>query len=256
MTAEQAREVRARGHKDAREFAYLIGLKKDYQNDPKAKKDVIDRNGDAHSVKSGMKKWQIFLYGKRRFEDDLAFQAMNGIGQLCIECIEAFPPSRDDYLKDKIKYKTKLTKPMIALCAKLKFPGRLSTFLGKSLLNGGEVNYLTIKSEGAFHVFWGEEVIRILSNNIGVENSQARQVNQVAAQKVVFKVGTTLGEIEMRNDSPIHYREIKFWMHKAKTFTLLASKIEPMEEWKTGLCIYGKAIKRFARNHKSALVSQ
>jgi hypothetical protein len=37
-------------------------LSNDYQNDVQAKKDVIDFNGDSHSVKSGKKRWQIFLY--------------------------------------------------------------------------------------------------------------------------------------------------------------------------------------------------
>ena len=45
----------------------------DYQNDKKAKKDVIDPSGDAYSVKSGSKKWQIFLYGRNRFINDDGF---------------------------------------------------------------------------------------------------------------------------------------------------------------------------------------
>ena len=67
MTAEHARNVRAQGHADARRFAELIGLPDDYQNNPHAKKDVIDLNGDAHSVKSGKLKWQIFMYKENRF---------------------------------------------------------------------------------------------------------------------------------------------------------------------------------------------
>ena len=51
MSSEKARNVRAKGHKDAKSFAKLIGLNDDYQNDHQAKKDVIDQNGDAHSVK-------------------------------------------------------------------------------------------------------------------------------------------------------------------------------------------------------------
>jgi hypothetical protein len=38
MTSEKASFVKLRGHRDAKEFARLIGLKGDYLNDPKAKK--------------------------------------------------------------------------------------------------------------------------------------------------------------------------------------------------------------------------
>lgn len=61
-SSAEARRYRQQGHDDALRFAIAIGLNKDYKNDPKAKKDVIDPSGDAHSVKSGEKKWQIFLY--------------------------------------------------------------------------------------------------------------------------------------------------------------------------------------------------
>ena len=60
MSSDRARQVRAKGHEDARSFAQLIGLSSDYQNDPKAKKDVIDPSGDAHSVKSGEKDGSCF----------------------------------------------------------------------------------------------------------------------------------------------------------------------------------------------------
>ena len=79
MTSEQARKVRQSGHDDAKEFANLIGLPTDYQNDPQAKKDVIDLLGDAHSVKSGAKKWQIFLHSPSRFERDIIFRRLNGL---------------------------------------------------------------------------------------------------------------------------------------------------------------------------------
>ena len=67
LSSEDARRIRQRGHDDAKQFAQSIGLSSDYQNDIRAKKDVIDPSGDAHSVKSGEKKWQIFLYGLGRF---------------------------------------------------------------------------------------------------------------------------------------------------------------------------------------------
>lgn len=91
LSSEDARRVRQKGHDDALDFAIAIGLEHDYQNDAKAKKDVIDPSGDAHSVKSGKKKWQVFLYGLGRFENDETFQVMNGIGNLLADCINSFP---------------------------------------------------------------------------------------------------------------------------------------------------------------------
>ena len=76
-------------------------MDKDYERDPKAKKDVIDPAGDAHSVKSGNIKWQIFLYGRNRFLEDDGFQALNGIGSLLVHCIDAFPPRYNDYVDNK-----------------------------------------------------------------------------------------------------------------------------------------------------------
>ena len=101
LPSNGARFIRQRGHDDAREFAYAIGLSSDYKNDPRAKKDVIDPSGDAHSVKSGEKKWQIFLYGLERFWKDDVFGAMNGIGDTLAECINAFPPEFRAYQRNK-----------------------------------------------------------------------------------------------------------------------------------------------------------
>lgn len=61
LSSDAARAVRQKGYDDAMEFALLIGLTTDYKNDPQAKKDVIDPSGDAHSVKGGEIKWQVFL---------------------------------------------------------------------------------------------------------------------------------------------------------------------------------------------------
>jgi len=97
---ESARAYREAGHDDALLFALSIGLNNDYRRDLKAKKDVIDPAGDAHSVKSGKNKWQMFLYGRNRFLDDDGFQALNGIGSLLVHCIDVFPPRYEDYIKN------------------------------------------------------------------------------------------------------------------------------------------------------------
>jgi hypothetical protein len=250
MTSEQARRVRQDGHDDAKKFAYLIGLPSDYQNDPQAKKDVIDLAGDAHSVKSGVKKWQIFLHSPSRFEKDTIFKRLNGLGQLLSDCLNVFPKESKEYKKNKVHFKNLLRGPMQALKERLQNKETLKVFLEKSFFNAGEVSYLTIKHDDSFYIFRDEDVVKALTENINVENSAGEQ-------KVIFKTKntnlktlnrfplTTIGEIEMRNDSEVHFKEIKFWMGKNKTFELLKTSISPIKKIKSGLFLYGKALKTF-----------
>ena len=248
MTSEKASYVKRKGHADAKEFAELLGIGKEYKSEPQAKKDVIDSEGNSYSVKSGEKKWQIFLYGKTRFEKDYTFRGMNGLGDLLLRCIDSFPEKRDEYIRDKDKYKRELQEPMRKLCERLKEKRLLAAFIDKGMFNSGEVNFLVIKKEGIFHVFWGKEVVEILINNYVVENSKARVKNQFDDQKVIFKVeGITHGEIEMRNDSEIHYREIKFWMSKKLTFNLLQSQIRKSQYINNKIIVYGDAIRKLSR---------
>ncbi len=247
-SSDEARRYRQQGHDDALQFALAIGLSEDYKNDPKAKKDVIDPSGDAHSVKSGEKKWQIFLYGLNRFESDAFFRVMNGMGQLLIDCINAFPQKFSDYQSNKSDAKEKLRPHMVALAEKLQDPHRLRAFIGKSMFNGGEVNYLTVYENGKFHVFWGKEVERVMAENLEVKNSSARQAGQFPEQKVIFRFeGINLAELEMRNDSETHYREIRFNMVKPKAMKLLYSKITDKKTYNEKVILYGEAMRHFGR---------
>jgi len=251
MSSEKASYVKKKGHEDAREFAELLGIGKEFKSDPTAKKDVIDFEGHSYSVKSGEKKWQIFLYGKTRFIKDYTFKGMNGIGDLFIKCMDSFPESREEYLKNKDVYKKKLQKPMRELCNKLNEKRLLKAFIDKAMFNSGEVDYLVIKDGEKFHVFWSRDVVEVLSNNYEVENSKARMKNQFDDQKVIFKVaGRTHGEIEMRNDSEIHYREIKFWLDKKLTFNLLKNEIKKNIDINQKITLYGSAIKKLSKFYK------
>jgi hypothetical protein len=248
LSSEGARNVRQKGHDDALEFALSIGLTRDYKNDPHAKKDVIDPSGDAHSVKSGQKKWQVFLYGLGRFESDESFRVMNGMGNLLIDCIRAFPPSYEEYQRDKKIAKERLRKPMVRLAGKLQNPIRLRAFLNKSLFNGGEVRYLTVKQDGLFHVFLNKDVVQVLAACLEICNSRAISAGQTAEQKVLFRYnGKNLGELEMRNDSPIHYQEVRFNMIKPKVMALLFNKISLSRRYNNKVLIYGNALKHFGR---------
>lgn len=248
LSSEGARNVRQKGHDDALAFAIALGLDKDYENELQAKKDVIDPSGDAHSVKSGEKKWQVFLYGLGRFESDEAFRVMNGMGDLLIECIKAFPPSYEEYQCDKITAKEKLRNPMLRLAGKLQNPIRLRALLNKSLFNGGEVRYLTVKNGGLFHVFLNKDVVQVLSDCLEVCNSRAISKGQIAEQKVLFRYnGKNLGELEMRNDSPVHYQEIRFNMIKPKVMEVLFAKIPFVRNYNSLVLVYGNASKHFGR---------
>jgi len=251
MTSQKASYVKRKGHADAREFAELLGIGKEYRSEPQAKKDVIDSEGHSYSVKSGEKKWQIFLYGKTRFEKDYTFKGMNGLGDLFLRCINSFPVKREEYLRNKEKYKRELQNPMRELCEKLREKRVLAAFIDKSMFNSGEVDFLVIKEEGIFYIFWSKEVVKILADNYVVENSKARGKNQFDDQKVIFKVeGKTHGEIEMRNDSEIHYREIKFWLDKKLTFNLLKSQIKGIQNFISKIIFYGETIRKLSRIQK------
>jgi hypothetical protein len=248
LNTENARMVRQRGHDDALEFALAIGLSSDYKNDIKAKKDVIDPSGDSHSVKSGEKKWQIFLYGLGRFQSDESFTVMNGIGDILIDCIESFPSTFEEYEQVKNSAKEKLRIPMRNLAEKLQNKTRLRAFLNKSIFNGGEVNYLTVKHDGLFHVFYYQDVIKAMSENFEVCNSRAISAGQKPEQKVLFRYkGINLGELEMRNDSHAHYREIRFNMIKPKVMSFLFEKILLTKKYNDSVLIYGNAQKKFGR---------
>lgn len=249
LSSANAKYIRQKGHDDALEFAKLIGLDNDYLNDIKAKKDVIDLSGDSHSVKSGDKKWQIFLYGLWRFESDHAFGAMNGIGQLLIECIKSFPEKFDDYIINKVDAKEKCKIPMRLLCEKMQDKKRLKAFINKSIFNGGEVNYFTIKYQNKFHIFENNDVVHCFGNNFTVENSKARNKDQFDDQKVLLRYNKfNIGEIEIRNDSKQHYRKIRFNMLKSRAISLLFDNFYNTVDYYNGnVLVYGGAIKKFGR---------
>jgi hypothetical protein len=248
LSSEGARNVRQKGYDDALEFALAIGLSSDYKNNPQAKKDVIDPSGDAHSVKGGLKKWQIFLYGINRFGSDEAFAVMNGIGELLAQCINAFPQTFAEYQQNKAAAKKRLRKPMVALAQKMQENKRLRAFLNKSLFNGGEVDYLTVKENGKFHVFLNQDIIKTFGENLEVCNSIVHASGQTPEQKVLFRYkGVNLGELEMRNDSVIHYREVRFNMIKPKVMVLLFKKIPIAKKFNEKVFVYGNASKKFGR---------
>ncbi len=245
-TSEQASKYRKEGHDNATIFALLIGLDTEYQNDKKAKKDVIDPSGDAHSVKSGQKKWQIFLYGRNRFIEDDGFQALNGVGTLLIHCIDAFPPSYNEYKLNPAIFKERLKTPMRELKDRFQRKALLRAFLGKSIFNAGEVDYLTVLDGDKYHVFYNKDVVKYLGNNFEVVNSKKKAEGQFSDQKVLFRYeGKNVGELEMRNDSSRHYQEVRFNINKPKAMEMLYKFVAEKEEFNSEILVYGDAIGKF-----------
>ena len=250
MTTENARRVKLAGHKAEEEFANLI---QGYKYPGSKKKDVVDKQGNVHSIKSGDKKWQVFLYGKNRFETSVGFLG----AKLFLDCINSFPINRKDYLKNKEVFKISLQKPMQDLKDFLSrkdnspyfLHGTKIIFLQEALFHGSEVDYLTIKEGVVFNIFDAREVIGIVDESIEIANSKAtQQLGQMDDQKVIFKSnvnGTTIGEIEMRNDSDVHYKQVKFWIDREKTISLLRSKIIKNKQVSPNIVTYGKAISKF-----------
>lgn len=247
MTTEAARRVKLAGHAAEKEFADIIGG----QIYPGTrKKDVIDAQNNIHSVKSGDKKWQIFLYSKKRFEESIGFIGAS----LFVECINSFPEKRTDYLQNKQIYKEALKsnmrnlKDFLADSSQIFLHSNKLIFLQEAIFHSSEVDYFTVKENNIFHIFDALEVIITIDNSTEVTNSKAIQADQMDDQKVIFKLSDrdiTIGEIEMRNDSDVHYRQVKFWMDRAITLELLKEKISPSRKKTENIITYGKAATRF-----------
>ncbi len=70
--------------------------------------------------------------------------------------------------------------------------------------------------------------------------------NQTPEQKVIFKYNNkNLAELEMRNDSELHYRQVRFNMIKPRMMLLLYDKIPFSKLFNDNVLVYGKAGKKF-----------
>lgn len=253
MTSDKARKVRNKGHLDALEFAKEIGIQSDYKNNPIAKKDVVDFNGDTHSIKSGEGRWQIFLYARSRFENDNAFQSMNGIGQLLIQCLSIYPNTFEQYQLNKQFYKEKLREPMRLLCEKFQEKRRVKTFIEKSFFDGNQVDYLTIKYNNLFHIFHKTDIVKVMGEYFVVTNSKAIHEGQTDEQKVIFKYNDrNVGELEIRNSGKNHYKEVLFVMNKIKVVDMLLEKIPFTEQYSPKVLLYGQSAKLFNKKKSNS----
>ncbi len=254
MSPVHASRVKTAGHRNERDFAALTGGQVNLGSHTD-KKDVIDSQHRSHSVKSGTW-WQIFLYGRERLRTNTIFQGLGQIADIMIDCIDAYPPDRADYLSNRRVAKLRLQPHMRRLLNELQKPKILKAFLDKALFDGGNADYLSMflgpastpKSQKHFHIFHKEEVVNALAMDITLCNSKARNVHQMDDQKVTLFSNIhakIIGEIEDRHDSDSHYREMKFRLNAEFVYKILIQYIPAGKRARPQVTTYGRAATLF-----------
>lgn len=134
---------------------------------------------------------------------------------------------------------------------------KLKDFLGEALFNNQEVACLaihdtTFKKDLMYKVFERNDVLDILTERLTPDTSKAGLVVEdynVEGQKTLLRYESSPGkmknivEIEIRNDSDVHYREVRFNMYSKDTLTLLLNGLKDRPKISGDKVIYyGKAI--------------
>jgi hypothetical protein len=205
MTSEAASTVKRTGHEREAIFADLV----EGEVIKGTGKADIRRGNVTWSVKGGT--WsQIFLYRGTKTAE---------LGPEFRECIDVFPDDRDDYLDDKETYKAALRKKMRVIAGLLSDDDNLESFLYRAMF-ANSVDYLAIEKGDRFLEFDADEVVAALVEGLTIGNSRGEQ-------KVIFHldgIRGQLGEIEVRNDSNQHYRELKCRFNLPKLRKFLESR--------------------------------
>ena len=251
MTSTAASYKKRTGHINERSFAYLVDG--DVVGDRTDKTDVIDQEHNAYTVKGG-EWWQIFLYSRDRFVTNTEFRMIGNIANLFIDCLDAFPENRSDYLADKTYFKKRLQEPMRQLKDEICKPTIFPQLLSKAIFNGDEVDYLSIlpkelsgqsvlSDQKHFYLFSAADVVSLLSTELSVKNSKARGRGQMDAQKVIFRYrNRNVGEIEIRTDSDLHYRQAKWRFNSPAILSLLRTNLPAIYVEDRQVSVYGSAI--------------
>lgn len=254
MSSQAAAMKKIAGHVNEHDFVALIGGVLNLDS-PSLKKDILDKRGRTYSVKSG-KKWQIFLYSRKRLETNTVLQGIGKVAPLMVACIASLPETREKREANPTAAKLALQAPMRKLATELRQKNILKAFMIKAAFEAGQVDFWAIldpsidqtrasPKEKEFHVFDAKEVVNELCRNLQVRNSEKRGRGQTDAQKVVFRDDKQLGEIELRTD-PQNWGRMKFWLDAGRTFNLLKHRIPGKEDLFPQVTAYGKA-RRIAR---------
>jgi hypothetical protein len=157
-----------------------------------------------------------------------------------------------------IEAKERLAKSTTSVRDRLQDKNVLRRFLGEALFNNEEVSFLAIKDstykkDDFFKVFAKEDVLDIFSDRLYPEVSRAGNVPEdynVPAQKTLLCYlrdngkSKNIVEIEIRNDSDVHYRQVRFNMYSKDALTVLLERRSPLpvKEVFNGVKVYGLAI--------------
>lgn len=261
-SSEEARRYKLEGHRVEELFAKAIGGSTSGLP-PQGKSDCKDPDGLNYSVKKSAKKWQIFLYGLERLVSDIGFQNLANRGLPLSGLLEAFPKEYIRYLQDKESIKSFLqtlksdsgtridlvrsqfkdgnsyldSKVRLAIVTRqisesLQDRELKKDFLSKSIFNGGEVQKLAIQDGGMFRVFDSQQVLETLTALTEVTTSGVggqKTDLSIAGQKVIFRAATNIMEIEVRNDSLVHYRQLRCNVNRKAFVALLLANL-PVKE--------------------------
>lgn len=159
-----------------------------------------------------------------------------------------------------IESKNALQKTTALVCEALKDKKTLRDFLNEALFNNREVSFFAIKDEtylkdGIFKVFSRSYVLDTLSKELVPDISSAGKVPEdfnVGGQKTLLRYEKTPGklknivEIEIRNDSPTKYRQVRFNMYSHDVLHLLLKNSPPSKVIQnTSVVLYGEAVNLF-----------
>lgn len=265
-SSAQASAYKRQGHTDEAIFSKLINGSS--PKDSKAKTDIKGPDGLRYSVKGGAKKWQISLYSRARIKDDQDFHKIPELGANLLGCLDAFPTDYATYREDKLdclarierhihehnmkkaisdigvlesiipgnnsyfSAKKNLKNHNEKLLDLFQYNQNLKYFLSKSIFNLKEVDRWAIKVGNEFMVFERPDVLDIFSTHFRLDLSSAgrRKADcNVDGQKVIMKHNSNVVELEVRNDSPVHFRELRFNMNRKPAIDLLMARTQKAE---------------------------
>ena len=94
--------------------------------------------------------------------------------------------------------------------------------------SGFSVKQTKTKEKEKFLIFDKSDVLDIFDENLKAENSVAGNgiddIN-LDGQKTIIKYKTNIVELEIRNDSKLHYRQVRFNMKREKALTLFKQRL-------------------------------
>ncbi len=167
--SQRMSHAKNRGHE--REFEFCIGLSLCDPIPGTDKADVVFNNGQTASLKGGSR---LQLQSTSSTSSKLNSIDLGDLMKLC--CDHSYDPSRH----------------MRSLAQELSKRETIKTFLRQILFqskHGEFVDYLSFKEDSipVWHIFFREDVIDVLTDQLKVCTSKARSWNQVDDQKVILK---------------------------------------------------------------------